>query len=126
MHKKALKYLIQGYNDKVRFCLICNYISRLDYSLQNEFVRLRFSQLPENDIYKFLNNIVKKEKLNLKQKQIKFIQNKFKSDIRSMINYIQSNHSTIDENVNIITDEYFNEVFEYIKKEFKIILKKII
>lgn len=117
--QKALKYLVQDYNKNVRYCLICNYISRLDHSLQNEFVRLRFSQLPEKDIYKFLNTIIKKEKLDLKPKQIKFIQNKFKSDIRSMINYIQSNHSTIEKNVNIITDEYFRELIQFKNKNKK-------
>ena len=32
-------------------------------SLQNEFVRLRFNQLPENKIINFLNIINEKEKL---------------------------------------------------------------
>jgi len=36
--QQALKYLLQEYKDNVRFCLICNYISRIDDSLQNEFV----------------------------------------------------------------------------------------
>ena len=48
--QQALKYLLNGYNNNVRFCLICNYISRIDDSLQNEFMRIRFNQLPENDI----------------------------------------------------------------------------
>ena len=45
----ALRYLLtMNINQNVRFCLICNYISRIDEALQNEFVRLRFNQLPEN------------------------------------------------------------------------------
>ena len=48
--QQALKYLLQSYNSNVRFCLICNYISRIDESLQNEFMRLRFNQLPEREI----------------------------------------------------------------------------
>jgi replication factor C subunit 3/5 len=39
----ALQTLIQQCPNNVVFCLICNYISRMDSSLQNEFVRLRFS-----------------------------------------------------------------------------------
>ena len=35
-------------------CLICNYISKIDEGLQNEFIRLRFNQLPKNDIIQFL------------------------------------------------------------------------
>ena len=46
----ALKHLLQAYSNSVRFCLICNYISRIDEALQNEFIRLRFNQLPEKEI----------------------------------------------------------------------------
>jgi replication factor C subunit 3/5 len=55
----ALRYLLNNYNNNfnVRFCLICNYISRIDESLQTEFVRMRFNQLPENDILKFLTSV---------------------------------------------------------------------
>ena len=42
--QQALRYLLQNYSDGVRFCLICNYISRIDEGLQNEFIRLRFNQ----------------------------------------------------------------------------------
>ena len=104
--QQALKYLIQQYNKNIRFCLICNYISRLDYSLQNEFIRLRFSQLPKQEINHFLKNIVKKEKLNISQKQLEFIQNKFNSDIRSMINFLQSNYQNIYKNLKILSHTF--------------------
>ena len=93
--QQALKYLLQGFNNNVRFCLICNYISRIDESLQNEFMRIRFNQLPEQDIIHFLSTISQKEDLNISRDKLKSIQRLFKSDIRSMINYIQSNQSII-------------------------------
>jgi replication factor C subunit 3/5 len=89
--QQALKYLLQGFNNNVRFCLICNYISRIDESLQNEFMRIRFNQLPEPDIINFLSAISTKEGLTIPYEKLKSIQRLFKSDIRSMINYIQSN-----------------------------------
>jgi len=36
--QQALRYLLQNYTQNVRFCLICNYISRIDEGLQHEFV----------------------------------------------------------------------------------------
>ena len=91
----ALRYLLQNYSNNVRFCLICNYISRIDEGLQNEFLRLRFNQLPEQEIFSFLSNISKLEKLNLTEKTIYLIQQLYKSDIRSMINFMQSNQDIV-------------------------------
>ena len=93
----ALKYLLQSYNNNVRFCLICNYISRIDDSLQNEFMRLRFNQLPDVDIIRFLNIISDKEHLGISNEKLTSIQRLYKSDIRSMINYMQSNQNMMQE-----------------------------
>lgn len=93
--QKALRYLIQQYSENVRFCLICNYISKIDTSLKNEFIRLRFCQLPEPYIFSFLNTIQKKEGLRISKKHLKSIILLFKSDIRSMINFLQSNNETL-------------------------------
>lgn len=89
--QQSLKYLLQYSNTNVRFCLICNYISRIDESLQSEFMRLRFNQLPEKDIFLFLQNICNSEQLEMSEDKLLYIQKLYKSDIRSMINYIQSN-----------------------------------
>ena len=113
--QQALKYLIQQYTYNIRFCLICNYISRIDTSLQNEFIRLRFCQLPKKDTFNFLHKIIQLEKLNITNKQIKNIQYRFKSDIRSMINYLQSNHNNIEKTTNIFTDKFIKKLVKKIK-----------
>ena len=99
--QQALKYLIQTHNNNIRFCLICNYISRIEPSLKNEFVRLRFCQLPKQDIIYFLKNIIEKENIQWSDENLNNLLNWFKSDIRSMINYLQSNHQNI-EDINIL------------------------
>ena len=38
--QQALRYLLQSYSNNVRFCLICNYICRIDEGLQNEPIRV--------------------------------------------------------------------------------------
>jgi len=89
--EQALRYLLQNYNGSVRFCLICNYISKIDEGLQNEFIKLRFNQLPIPDIIRFLKDISEKEKLFFSDEILRLIQQIYKSDIRSMINYMQTN-----------------------------------
>jgi len=109
--QQALRYLLQNYTDGVRFCLICNYISRIDEGLQNEFLRLRFNQLPEKDIISFLKNISVSEKLNITDKSLRLIQQLYKSDIRSMINFMQSNQHIKDAEFNIIDETVWSELF---------------
>lgn len=114
--QQALRYLLQNYSKSVRFCLICNYISRIDEGLQNEFLRLRFNQLPENDIIKFLQNISNSEKLNLSNNSLRLIQKLYKSDIRSMINFMQSNQNIKDSDINIIDDTVWDNLYNRIKQ----------
>jgi len=93
--QQALRYLLQNYSSNVRFCLICNYISKIDEGLQNEFIRLRFNQLPCPEIVKFLNHISVSEQLNMTEHSLKSIQRLYKSDIRSMVNFMQSNQDIV-------------------------------
>ena len=95
--QQALKYLLQTCNQNVRFCLICNYISKIEESLQNEFICIRFNQLPKSDIHEFMRRISDNEGLNLTAESIETIQTMFSSDIRSMINFIQL-HSSVGDN----------------------------
>jgi replication factor C subunit 3/5 len=116
--QQALRYLLQNYTNNVRFCLICNYISKIDEGLQNEFISLRFDQLPREDIINFLNNISTSESLNLSQKTLSNIQKLYNSDIRSMINFIQSNLVLNNEHINIIDNDVWENLYtKIIEKE---------
>lgn len=109
--QQALKYLLQSYNNGIRFCLICNYISRIDEGLQNEFLRLRFNQLPESDIVSFLKNISDSEELNFSDKTLSQIQKLYKSDIRSMINFMQTNQNITEEDLSVIDSDIWDELY---------------
>ena len=125
--QQALRYLIQQYSSNIRFCLICNYISKIDKSLQNEFIKLSFCNLPKKNINNFLKKIVNYEKLNINNKQLINIQIKFNSDIRSMINYIQTNHDNIKINNIIINKDWdtFSALFNNKDYDKKKIIKYI-
>lgn len=120
----ALKHLLQGYNN-VKFCLICNYISKIDESLRNEFLRIRFNQLPPHLILSFLKNIRDKEQLKLSNDDLVSIQTMFGSDMRSMINFMQSN-SAITNSLNPINDETWNRLAMKIRtKDLKNIQREL-
>ena len=109
--QQALKYLMQSTNYNVRFCLICNYISKLVTSLQSEFICIRFDQLPETEIYNFIRNVAESEQLQLEDTDIRTIQKTYRSDIRSMINFIQLNQNLSTWNGSIITNDSWNQIY---------------
>ena len=124
--QQALRYLLQNYSNNVRFCLICNYISKIDEGLQNEFIRLRFNQLPKDDIVSFLKHISDSENLHISHKSLTSIQKLYKSDIRSMINFMQSNQDIINYDskheaiICIIDNDIWENIIEMITKREKI------
>ena len=108
--QQALRCLLNSHNGNVRFCLICNYISRIDESLQNDFIRLRFNQLPKEKIILFLSKISEKENLEISSEKIVSIQQLYRSDIRSMINCLQTQQNTSSP-VLIITKDIWDDLF---------------
>jgi len=89
--QQALKELLLSTTaQSVRFCLICNYISKIDSSLQHEFICIRFNQLPREDIFSFIRYLAAAEGISLSDSTIDKIHRMYNSDIRSMINFIQS------------------------------------
>jgi replication factor C subunit 3/5 len=102
---KYLQYILQSQAYQVRFCLICNYISKIDDSLKNEFLAIRFNQLPREDIRQFIRQVVDTENIEMSDEVIHTIQDRFQSDIRSMINFVQLNQNIVQWNEHIITDD---------------------
>ena len=111
----ALKYLLQTSLYNVRYCLICNYISKVDNSLKNEFISIRFNQLPKTDIHSFIKKITVDENIKIDDNTIRKIQSMYHSDIRSMVNFIQLHQSHDILQANIITDNIWEELHMKLK-----------
>ena len=113
----ALHKLIQTschHSTKVCICLICNYISKIESYLQNEFIHIRFNTLDNVNILQFLTNILVKENIEYKPCNLQRIVGYFKNDVRSMINFIQ-----IRKNEQIRTKLLNETVFNKIEKQFE-------
>jgi replication factor C subunit 3/5 len=124
--QQALKTLLNTCTTNVRFCLICNYISKIDESLQNEFICIRFNQLPKVDIFNFIKKIIDSEQLNIEDESVVAIQNIYNSDIRSMINFIQLNQNLDEWGNSILKSTVWENLHELLKKDnSKTVLKYI-
>jgi len=118
--QQALKYLLQTCGNNVKFFLICNYISKIELSLQHEFVCIRFNQLPKQKIHEFIREICMKENVDLSDQTIDNIQNLHKSDIRSMINFIQLNQNVIVQQSNIINNELWQKLYDLFAEKYEV------
>jgi len=110
--QQALKNLLQSCSSHIRFVLICNYICKIEESLKNEFICIRFNQLPQKDMIQFMEYIIQEEKIEIETKHIQLIQEMFHSDLRSMINFIQLHQVNIEEQMfNSFLWEELHQVF---------------
>ena len=107
----SLKYIIEKCNKNIVFILMCNYISKINYSLQNLFLNIRFNDLPKEKIITLLTNICNKENIQISNNVLIKIQTLYKSDLRSMVNYLQSNSNNL--NCNFIHND-IHEIYNKI------------
>jgi replication factor C subunit 3/5 len=128
----ALKTLIQISRNNVRFCLICNYISKIEPSLLNEFMCIRFNQLPKSEIDHFILSIAQKENIDMPIEWVDTIQVTYQSDIRSMINFMQlhliprQTPSSLPIFRDILTRQTWDRLYEMLMDETNVTAKDIL
>ena len=108
--QQALKYLLEDNKQNIRYCLICNYISKIDSALQSLFIRIKFNDLPKKNILDMLHNININENLNCDNNILENLYNYYKSDIRSMINHLQSKKNSM-----ILNNANYKDITDYAK-----------
>lgn len=85
----ALRHIVSSFSNTVRFCLICNFISRIDTALQNMLVLVRFQNIPHSGMHNFIANIARAESVAIESEDINAIISTYSSDMRSMVNALQ-------------------------------------
>ncbi len=54
--------VIEKFTDNVRFCLICNYMSKITPAIQSRCTRFRFGPLQPDQILPRMNHVIAEEK----------------------------------------------------------------
>ena len=78
-------------NTNVRFCLICNYISKLIAPLRDYLLLIPFYNTAQNTTY--INNIIEFEGITLKDGVLEDITFNYYPDLRSVVNCLQAYQS---------------------------------
>ena len=86
----ALRRIVEKYIRTTRFCLICNYVSKIIPALQSRCTRFRFSPLKNEHIHVKLDEICTAEQLNIKKEAKSAIITLAEGDMRKVLNVLES------------------------------------
>lgn len=86
----ALRRVIEKFTRNARFCLICNYVSKIIPALQSRCTRFRFAPLMPSQIRSRLIDIAKTENVQLEESGVNAILDLSNGDMRRVLNLLQS------------------------------------
>lgn len=100
----SLRRIIEKYTNNVRFCLICNYIKKIDIAIQSRCVCFRFPPLNPRYVRQKMHDILKNENVKYTDDGVNSVIQRSGGDMRKVLNIMQSVSMTYDmmnsENVN--------------------------
>lgn len=83
---------MEKYTNVTRFCLICNYLSKITPAIQSRCTRFRFAPLQPEQIVSRLEHIIASERVNATDSGKKALMQLAGGDMRRVINGLQSTH----------------------------------
>jgi replication factor C subunit 3/5 len=86
----ALRRIIEKYTKNARFCLICNYVSKIIPALQSRCTRFRFAPLARHHMESRLHEVATAENCNTTQDGLDAILRLSGGDMRRVLNLLQS------------------------------------
>lgn len=86
----ALRRVIEKYTANTRFCLICNYVSKIIPALQSRCTRFRFSPLDPAQVKDRLSDICVKEQIECSEEAQSALLRLAKGDMRKVLNLLEA------------------------------------
>ena len=120
--QKILRQVIEKYSSNARFCLICNYVSKIINALQSRCTKFRFSPLSNDQMFNKLSEIVDEEGIDATEKGIRTIIKLSCGDMRKALNILQSTFMTFTK---ITESSVYQTTNCYKKKDVERIFKWI-
>ena len=98
--QNALRRIIEKFTDNVRFCLICNYLSKIIPALQSRCTRFRFGPLDPEQIMPRLVHVCEEESVEVTDDGKEALMRLSQGDMRKVLNILQSCAMAFDNKVN--------------------------
>jgi replication factor C subunit 3/5 len=86
----ALRRVIELYTDSTRFCLICNYLTKIIPAIQSRCQMFRFGPICNDDHIKKIETVISLENINIEEIAKKKIVELSDGDMRKSLNLLQS------------------------------------
>eukprot|EP00742_Colponemidia_sp_Colp-10_P008278 GILJ01008952.1.p1 GENE.GILJ01008952.1~~GILJ01008952.1.p1 ORF type:complete len:334 (+),score=52.34 GILJ01008952.1:35-1036(+) len=93
----ALRRVIERYTKNTRFCMICNYVSKIIPALQSRCTRFRFAPLPRSQVLERASYIAQQEQLKFTDAGLEAVVKLSGGDMRKVLNIMQSTSMAFDE-----------------------------
>ena len=133
----ALRRIIEKYSNITRFCIICNYYTKIIEPLISRCCVFQFKPIEDINIKNKLEYIANQENINYSNSIIDNIIKLSRGDLRKAINFLQKCNTTHlssdNDNINLLNEisgiiptNIFNNLVNYIHKKDIINVQKII
>ncbi|XP_070806671.1 replication factor C subunit 5 isoform X1 [Pituophis catenifer annectens] len=90
--QNALRRVIEKFTENTRFCLICNYLSKIIPALQSRCTRFRFGPLTPELMVPRLKHVTEKENVDVSDDGMKALVTLSNGDMRRSLNILQSTY----------------------------------
>ena len=99
--QSALRRVMEAYSRVTRFCLICNYVTRVIEPLASRCAKFRFRPLPVHSMIERITFIGNQEKVNLAPGALDTILSASGGDMRKAVTFLQTSHQLACSSSNI-------------------------
>ncbi|XP_071946391.1 replication factor C subunit 5-like [Antedon mediterranea] len=94
--QNALRRVIEKYTENVRFCMICNYLSKIIPALQSRCTRFRFGPLDQDQMIPRLRHVINEERVEVTEDGMTALITLATGDMRKSLNMLQSTSMAYD------------------------------
>ncbi|GAB0093072.1 ESCRT-II complex subunit VPS25 [Sergentomyia squamirostris] len=106
----ALRRTMEKESSTTRFCLVCNYVSRIIEPITSRCTKFRFKSLGHDKIVERLKFICREEKVNIDDDALEVIIECSGGDLRRAITVLQSSHRLFGSTEEKISKEHVLEI----------------
>lgn len=103
--QSALRRIMETYSKVTRFCLVCNYVTRIIEPLASRCAKFRFKSLPMDSMLERMRFIAQSEDVILADGALDTIMKASNGDMRKAVTYLQSAHQLCVGDRKIVTTE---------------------